>query len=70
MMVGPVKIQDSRGSMIPDPQVLKGEVKPTETLQYKAEYTRSGPRVEKEVQSDCVTREDVKEREFSMLGFQ
>lgn len=56
--------------MIPDPQVLKGEVKPTETLQYKAEYTRSGPRVEKEVQSDCVTREDVKEREFSMLGFQ
>ena len=52
MIVQPVKVQDPRDSMVPVPQaftILRGEAKPTQKhCKYKAEYTRSEARVEKE----------------------
>lgn len=69
-MVGPVKIRDSRGSRIPDPQHSERGSEAHRNTAVQGRIHRSGPRIEKEVQSDYVTREDVKESEFSMLGFQ
>lgn len=69
-MVGPMKIQDSRGSTIPDPQGSERGGEAHRNTAVQGRIYRPGPRVEKEVQSDYVTREDVKESEFSMLGFQ